>query len=436
MNNDKNNQDAEFLDFVKDFEKKKASSDAASKDEKETGGTFAPSGKFQPRGEKLFDSDEYGIDDFLKTSQEKKEIPVKTEEPAHAEEPMELKDIKEQEVKPADTEIKDDIKEKIAEAKRRAEEIRSETRHFVKESKAEIKETMKEVKEDIKKDELHTQNLVDVEFKTDKGKKAFNTADFICIDSTTGDINEIADKIMDEQLPKEKLIRDIKPEPELSKKELKAKEKERIIKEKRDKTENEEADKLKWNTYHNGFVFADGEKIIKEYNCLKLVNPSGNGVITITNKRLLCSANELAETELDNITGIVSKYKSRFSFGKLLLFLIIGVITAAFFVAAVKWNYLIDVRHILSVKWRWLKYAYYVLGSGVGIYALVLLFSLQGKEFNINIFIKASTPLVSYRGVTGQSAKSYVIRVKPGKESKHIVHEIGAVLLEVKSGKY
>ena len=108
----------------------------------------------------------------------------------------------------------------------------------------------------------------------------------------------------------------------------------------RERKEREEAERRKWTTYHHGFVLADGEKIVKEYNCLKLINPPGSGFITLTNKRLLCSTNELAETEINNITGIISRYKAKFSFAKLILFILLGGLASASIMASM--NYLIN----------------------------------------------------------------------------------------------
>jgi hypothetical protein len=225
------------------------------------------------------------------------------------------------------------------------------------------------------------------------------------------------------------------PEPEvLGKKEQKKLEKERVKHAQIAQKEREEAERRKWSTYHHGFVLADGEKVIKEYNCLKLINPSGDGYIILTNKRLLCSTNELAEIDINTVKGIRSKYKTSVSFGKLFFFFLLGAIAAASFMAT--FNVLIPLTTWVTPEvFLWLKFVLWGAGGLSGLIALFLLAGVRRKEFHIEILTSAVNSFVSYVGLTGK-AKNSVIKVHPGKESKTIVHEIGALLLEIKSGKY
>ncbi|MGI6701978.1 MAG: hypothetical protein ACOX3U_05925 [Christensenellales bacterium] len=257
-------------------------------------------------------------------------------------------------------------------------------------------------------------------------KEEKKLSDFISIGEVGGGINEIEEKILKET-PK------VPEEPELSAKELKKQEKERRKIELRERKEREEAERRKWTTYHHGFVLADGEKIVKEYNCLKLINPPGSGFITLTNKRLLCSTNELAETEINNITGIISRYKAKFSFAKLILFILLGGLASASIMASM--NYLINLDSLWPTHPGWFKYVLYSVAGIAGLFALMFIFTVRRKEFRISIFTKSDTPIISYSGTTGR-VKPTVIRVHPGKESKVIVHEIGALILEIKAGKY
>lgn len=166
---------------------------------------------------------------------------------------------------------------------------------------------------------------------------------------------------------------------------------------------------------------------------MQLINPTGNGIITVTNKRLLCTTNELSETELDNITGIVSKYKSKFSAVKIILFFLLSGLAAACFMAAT--SNVIDLASMWATMPSWFKWVLYSGGGISAISAFFIIITVNKKEFHIQIYTKASQALMSYKGTIGK-AKHTAIRVRPGKESKYIVHELGAVILEAKSGKY
>jgi len=194
-------------------------------------------------------------------------------------------------------------------------------------------------------------------------------------------------------------------EPEgLSKKEQKKAEKEHIKQAQNALKEREEAEKRKWSTYYHGFVLADGEKIIKEYNCLKLINPPGNGYIALTNKRILCSTNELAETDINSISGIRSKYKTSVSFGNLIFFILLGALSAACFMAT--FNVLIPLTSwVEPTVFSWLKIVLWVVGGLSGLVALALLAMVRRKEFHIEILTKAMSSFVSYVGLTGRAKK-------------------------------
>jgi len=428
----KNDNDQDILDFVKEYEKKNTSSDGAPGKISEV--KFTPSTKKQERVHDM--DDEFGIDEFMNEKPKIREEvynPVNKVEEKPAEAAKENSEEIRQEMKEEKEEVKGFVEHKAFEEKKDDKKDDYIDRLYSDEN---FKDTAKEEKKDIKEDDFE-KRLHEMEKEAEKEVKTpFITADFISINDVDGGIDEIEEKLLPKQEVKpvkEKIkVETPPPAPQLSKKEQKRLEKERQKSDKIEKKEREIADKRKWSTYHHGFVLADGEKIVKEYNCLKLVNPQGDGVITVTNKRLLCSTNELTETEIDNITGIKSKYKSKFSFMKLFLFLLLGGIGVACFLAG---KGTIDLTSVWTGMPAWFKYILYSVGGIAAFFAFIFVFTIFGREFNITFFTKDSTQFISYTGLSGK-IKPNVIRVKPGKESKTIIHEIGAVILEVKAGKY
>lgn len=269
-------------------------------------------------------------------------------------------------------------------------------------------------KKDIAKEEDNSSILAD-----------FDTSDFITLD-TSDKIEDIDNVFIKE---KDDIVKVEKKVPIISKKEQKKLNKQKLKDQKAEQKNNDKKDKAKWNKYYNGFVLAEGEKIIKEYNCLKLINPKGNGIITITNKRLLCSTNELAETEINNITGIKSKYKSKYSWFKISMFLLLGGITAACILAGIG---IINITSFWTTMPKWFRFIFYAVAGITGLIALMMITTVHKKEFNISFLTKHNSPFVVYSGTVGK-IKEKTIRVRPGKESRYIVHEIGAILLETKN---
>ncbi len=184
------------------------------------------------------------------------------------------------------------------------------------------------------------------------------------------------------------------------------------------------------NAIVDGFVLANSEKLLRSYQCLSTAN--GSGIITVTNKRVLFDAGERTEVPVENIVGIKYARYSHFSFAKFLFSLILiggGVFVALFLE-----------RFIGGMSWYkgWLKYASYGVGAVMLLCSIPLL-KWVNKSFYLRFYALQNEAFVSYKGAgkkkdLGENETSIIAAA--GKECSKAAREIGALILDIKAGRY
>lgn len=189
------------------------------------------------------------------------------------------------------------------------------------------------------------------------------------------------------------------------------------------------------DTYAEDIKLADKEFVIKEYNCIRVLNPYKQGKVILTNKRLLCTGNENAETEIENISSIKSKYYAGFDYVKSMwcfLFVILTVMFSIFIKKGLASN---SVVKIFKSQIHFFPAIWYVGAIICGIVAIMLMFYVYRKEFILQINTKPFSNLVYYKGYQG-SNKENGYRILPSKDANIIVKELGAYILNIKNGKF
>lgn len=456
-----NEKDQDILDFVSGYDKSKNAQEGHPKDKLEEKkeykepevATKEKKDEFSSLERDFFsvDKKDKPKDDLVKENDEKSSEPKDIQEKAKIKDTKEwkkdedIKDIKNNAFDNKDYNLdsvetnKNFPQEKDAiinkeprEKKKIIEEKKSKSVPKAKKANKSKKETKLDIKtQPQEKKEIAPENNLEIKPEA-KEKKDSHLDGFIALDSSVKSIEDIS--INDEDLTEKRektsqdMIRKNSKDQKISNKPTKEQQK---IQKKEIKLE-QEIEKRKWTTYHNNFVLAEDEKVIKDYQCMKVMNSKGPGVITVTNKRLLCSAGEMAETELENINALTYKYKSGFNMFRAFMFLLLG--SAAVFCFFMAQDILLNLSELWSTKPGWFNIVLYSVGGVLGFIALIMLFTIRRKEFKIIIYIKASTPL-SYSGFKGK-IRNDSLMVTPGKEAKNLAHELGALLLEIKAGKF
>ena len=188
-----------------------------------------------------------------------------------------------------------------------------------------------------------------------------------------------------------------------------------------------------------GFVIAKGENVIRCYNCLDA--GSGDGVLCLTNKRLLINAGERSEIDISKVSGIKFSKYSVFSFFKFLfglIFLGLGV----FMLLLPAFNSGMYIPMITGENWKdWFSILFYVCGGVSVVISLPLLFTMVKKNFYFYVFAKEEAPFLEYKSKSyakrERKGKVYKYMVsKAGKESEKAARELGALIIEAKEGRY
>ena len=188
-----------------------------------------------------------------------------------------------------------------------------------------------------------------------------------------------------------------------------------------------------------GFVLAKGETVVRSYYCL--ASKKGDGTLCLTNKRLLINADERSEVEVDKVTGIKFARNTYFSFIKFLFALFFFGLGA--FMAALPFiRDSINIPFITGDSWKtWFMYLFIACGAVSILISFPLWAKMVKKYFYFHIFVKEGTPFLECKSKSfvksEKKGKTYSFIVSdPGKESEKAARELGALILEVKEGRY
>ena len=194
---------------------------------------------------------------------------------------------------------------------------------------------------------------------------------------------------------------------------------------------------LSENDVIRGFVLAKGEHLVRAYSCLN----RGDGSVCLTNKRLLINAGERSELEVDKVSGIKFTKYTHFSFVKLFFWILFfGLGVFMILLPFVKSS--MNIPFITGKHWKhWFFYVFLGCGAASALISLPLLFTMIRRTFYFYIYAKQDTPFfeVKSRYYAKREKKGKVYKYvlsKAGKDSEKAARELGALLLEVKDGRY
>ena len=187
-----------------------------------------------------------------------------------------------------------------------------------------------------------------------------------------------------------------------------------------------------------GFVIAKGENIVRTYNCL---SGKGGGTICLTNKRLLINAAERSEMDIKQVSGIKFSNSTNFNFLKF-LFGLIFVALGGFLIAVPAIRNSVAIPYLTGEAYKsWFAYVLYPCGGVSALIGLPLLFTTIKTSFYFYVYARVETPFLECKSAAlakrERKEKAYKFMVaKPGKESDKAARELGALIIEVKDGKY
>lgn len=173
------------------------------------------------------------------------------------------------------------------------------------------------------------------------------------------------------------------------------------------------------------------EVVLKTYEAFELIDPSGSGVFSVTNKRLIfvaagsssiTSSTSITEWMIDDIKGIQSEHGKRRHKRQTAIANIIGIITglAAILVAMMFFSG----REVLN---------YYYIGVGVLFLTFIILkLTAKRKMFSLSIFGGTTTPIVNFSSSFYKSAITNQIQIKPSKYTSTMIRDLGSTILNAK----
>ena len=196
---------------------------------------------------------------------------------------------------------------------------------------------------------------------------------------------------------------------------------------------------LKENDVVPGFVIAKGEHVIRSYDCL--ASSKGDGILCLTNKRLLINAGERSEIGIDKVSGIKFSKYSRLSFLKFIFWLFFFGL-GAFMVALPFVQSGMNIPFITGDSWKeWFTYLFYGCGGVSVVISIPLFFSMLKKTFYFYVYAREESPFLEYksRAYAKREKKGKVYKytiTKAGRESEKAARELGALIIEAKEGRY
>ncbi len=197
---------------------------------------------------------------------------------------------------------------------------------------------------------------------------------------------------------------------------------------------------LNGNDIIPGFVLAKGENVVRSYNCL--ASKKGDGTLCLTNKRLMINTDERSEVAVSMVSGIKFARNTYFSFAKFLfgfLFLVLGaaMVLLPFFRDKVP-----VIPFVTDDHWKdWFKYLFIACGAVSVLIGLPLWGTMVKKYFYFTVFVNEGAPFLECKSKSfvksEKKGKQYnFVVTNAGKESEKAARELGALILEVKEGRY
>ena len=163
----------------------------------------------------------------------------------------------------------------------------------------------------------------------------------------------------------------------------------------------------------------------------------------MTNKRLLVNSDERSEVEVDRVTGIKFMKRLTLSVVKLIFAIIFFVIGAALIATPFLLTMDSPVAEMIALFWKdWMRYLFFGLGGLNVVISLPFWFTMIKKYFRFNILVKDSASFLECKSPTffkkekkGKMSGTFIL-AKAGKESEKAARELGALLIEIKAGRY
>lgn len=172
------------------------------------------------------------------------------------------------------------------------------------------------------------------------------------------------------------------------------------------------------------------EVVLKTYEAFELIDPSGNGVFSVTNKRLifvatgssaLTSSTSITEWMLDDIKGIQSEHGKRRHRGQTTIANIIGII-------AVLLGLLVAMMFFSGREVN----NFHFIGYMVFLIFLILKLTAKRKMFALSIYGGTTTPIVKFSSSFYKSAILGQIQIKPSKFTNTMIKDLGSTILNAK----
>lgn len=173
------------------------------------------------------------------------------------------------------------------------------------------------------------------------------------------------------------------------------------------------------------------EVVLKTYEAFELIDPSGNGVFSVTNKRIifvatgssaLTSSTSITEWMLDDIKGIQSEHGKRRHRGQTTVANIIGII--AVLIGLLVAMMFFSGREVSN---------FHFIGVGV-VFLIFLILKLTAKRkmFALSIYGGTTTPIVKFSSSFYKSAILGQIQIKPSKFTNTMIKDLGSTILNAK----
>ena len=189
-----------------------------------------------------------------------------------------------------------------------------------------------------------------------------------------------------------------------------------------------------------GFIIARGERVVRTYNCL--ATKKGDGTICLTNKRLLVNAGERSEVAIEQISGIKFSRYSQFYFLRFIFaFLFLAIAVCAVLIPHLN-NLPFAIPNITGeARKAWAVILCYVGGGLSALISLPIWLKIVKRTFYFYIYSHQDTPFVECKSAAylkseakGKVSKCMV--ASSGKESEKAARELGALLIEIKEGRF
>ena len=189
-----------------------------------------------------------------------------------------------------------------------------------------------------------------------------------------------------------------------------------------------------------GFILAKGENVVRCYNCLS--SKKGEGTVCLTNKRLMINADERSEVAVNMVTGIKFAKNTYFSVAKFLFGLLFLLLGAAMILLPFFRDKVPVIPYVTDDHWKnWFMYLFIACGAVSVLISFPLLGTMVKKMFYFTVFVNEGAPFLECKSKSfvknEKKGKQYSFVVTdPGKESEKAARELGALILEVKEGRY